>query len=134
MKYAFIDTNVLIDYILNRQGGDDAKQLLMRGQKGDARLSASFLTFANMAYIVRGKADVYGLFEMLTQFVDVLPMDERQLQATLSKKVRDFEDMLQYQCAKAAGCEVIITNNKRDFEEFSDWPIMTAEEFLSQTE
>ncbi len=85
-----------------------------------------------MAYILKGKADVYELFAMLTQFVDVLPMDGRQLQAALGQKVRDFEDMLQYQCATVAGCEVIITNNKRDFQEFSALPTMTAEEFLSQ--
>lgn len=132
MKKVFLDTNILIDYVLNRQGGSDAKQLLTRARAGEVNLSASLLTFANMAYILKGKADVYGLFALLTQFVNVLPMDGNQLQAALGRKVRDFEDMLQYQCAKAAGCEVIITNNKRDFEEFSDLPVMTAEEYLAQ--
>lgn len=132
MKKVFLDTNILIDYVLNRQGGSDAKQLLTRARAGEVNLSASLLTFANMAYILKGKADVYGLFAMLTQFVDALPMDGNQLQAALGQKVRDFEDMLQYQCAKVAGCEVIITNNKRDFEEFSDLPVMTAEEYLVQ--
>lgn len=132
MKKVFLDTNILIDYVLNRLGGSDAKQLLTRARAGEVNLSASLLTFANMAYILKGKADVYGLFAMLTQFVDVLPMDGNQLQAALGQKVRDFEDMLQYQCAKVAGCEVIITNNKRDFEEFSDLPVMTAEEYLEQ--
>lgn len=32
MKQVFLDTNILIDYVLNRQGGDDAKQLLTRGK------------------------------------------------------------------------------------------------------
>ena len=132
MKQVFLDTNILIDYVLNRQGGDDAKQLLTRGKNKEINLCASLLTFANMAYILKGKADVYGLFAMLTQFVDVLPMDGQQLQAALGQQVRDFEDMLQYQCAKIANCEVIITNNKRDFEDFSVLPIMTADEFLSQ--
>ena len=68
---------------------------------------------------------------MLTGFVNVLPMDGSQLQAALGWQVRDFEDMLQFQCAKAGSCDIIITNNKRDFAEFSDLPIMTADEFLS---
>lgn len=131
MKSIFLDTNILIDYVLNRAGGKDAEQLLMRGRKGDVRLSASLLTFANMAYILKGKIDFYGLFTMLTGFVKVLPMDDSQLQAALVRQVRDFEDMLQFQCAKAGDCEVIVTNNKRDFEEFSDLPVMTADEFLS---
>ena len=49
-----------------------------------------------------------------------------------SFEVKDFEDMLQYQCAKAAGCDVIITNNKRDFYAFSDLPFLTSMEFLLQ--
>ena len=131
MKNVFLDTNILIDYVLNRPGGNDAEQLLMHGRKGDVNLSASLLTFANMAYILKGKIDIYGFFTMLTGFVNVLPMDGSQLQAALGWQVRDFEDMLQFQCAKAGSCDIIITNNKRDFAEFSDLPIMTADEFLS---
>ena len=49
MKNVFLDTNILIDYVLNRPGGKDAEQLLMHGRKGDVSLSASLLTIANMA-------------------------------------------------------------------------------------
>jgi predicted nucleic acid-binding protein len=132
MKRVFLDTNILIDYIQARAGGDDAKQLLMRGRDGEVRLYASFLTFANMAYILDGKADIYELFAMLTGFITVLPMDSDQLQAALSQRVKDFEDMLQYQCAKVAGCDTIITGNKRHFTDFCDLSLMTANEFLTE--
>ena len=134
MKRVFLDTNILIDYIQARAGGDDAKQLLMRGRDGDIDLYASFLTFANMAYILDGKTDIYGLFAMLKGFIKVLPMDSDQLQAALAHQVKDFEDMLQYQCAKVAGCEVIVTGNKRHFTEFSNLPLMTANELLTEME
>lgn len=58
MKHVFLDTNILIDYVQARAGGDDAKQLLVRGRDGDIELYASFLTFANMAYILDGKTDI----------------------------------------------------------------------------
>ena len=29
MKNVFLDTNILIDYVLNRPGGNDAEQLLI---------------------------------------------------------------------------------------------------------
>lgn len=132
MKRVFLDTNILIDYIQARAGGDDAKQLLMRGHDGEVSLYASFLTFANIAYILHGRADIYEMFSMLTDFITVLPMDSDQLQAALSLRVKDFEDMLQYQCAKAAGCDTIITGNKRHFTEFCDLPLMTANEFLTE--
>ena len=132
MKRVFLDTNILIDYIRARAGGNDAKQLLMRGRDGEVTLCASFLTFANMAYILEGKADIYEFFAMLTGFITVLPMDSDQLQAALSRPAKDFEDMLQYQCAKVAGCDIIVTGNKRHFKEFCDLPLMTANELLAE--
>jgi len=33
---------------------------------------------------------------------------------------------------KAAGCDVIVTNNKRDFHAFCELPFLTSEEFLLQ--
>lgn len=132
MKNVFLDTNILVDYALGREHGVDAKQLLQHVMNGDVSLSASYLTFANMAYILNGKVDVYAFFGLLHSFVRVLPNDDSQMLAALGRRVRDFEDMLQYQCAKAAGCDVIVTNNGRDFAEFSDLPFMSAADFLRQ--
>lgn len=130
MKSVFLDTNILIDYALGREFGDDAEQLLQYGKNGKVRLSASYLTFANMAYILKGKADVYELFKELCEFISVLPNNDGQLVAAMGQRVRDFEDMLQYQCAKAAECEIIITNNGKDFAEFCKIPFMSAADFL----
>jgi len=52
MKRVFLDTNILVDYALGREHGDDAEQLLQHGKNGTVSLSASYLTFANMAYIL----------------------------------------------------------------------------------
>ena len=95
-------------------------------------MSASYLTFANMAYIVKGKADIYSMLEYLHTLIRVLPNDDDQMLAAIAQPVRDFEDMLQYQCAKAAGCDAIVTNNGRDFAGFCNIPVMTAEELLGQ--
>lgn len=76
------------------------------------------------------KIDIYELFGDLNQFITVLPMDEDQFQAALKQPVSDFEDMLQYQCAMAGNCDIIITNNKKDFESYSVLPISTAADFM----
>ena len=81
MSKVFIDTNILLDYYLNR---------------------------------------------------DPLAMDRQQLRNAIDTPCKDFEDMLQYQCAVAGGCDVIITNNKKDFAEFSQLPLYTAEEYLNE--
>ena len=130
MKRVFLDTNILVDYALGREYGDDAEQLLQRGYDGEITLVASYLTFANIAYILKNKVDIYGLLGDLCQFITVLPTDNEQLQMALTQRVRDFEDMLQYQCAKASGCDIIVTNNKRDFADFCELPLVTAAELL----
>jgi predicted nucleic acid-binding protein len=131
MKKVFLDTNILVDYALGRKLVNDAVQLLQRGYEGEFCLQASYLTFANMAYILKTKVDIYALFHDLCRYITVLPTDNTQLQAAMGKQVRDFEDALQYQCAKANNCDVIITNNGKDYAEFCDLPFMTAAEFLN---
>ena len=131
MKKVFLDTNILIDYVTGREHSDDASQLLQRGRDGELSLAVSFLTFANIAYILGKKINIYELFTDLCRYITILPMDSSQFLSALGQRVHDFEDMLQYQCAKHAGYDVIVTNNKRDFTEFCDMPLMTAEEFLS---
>lgn len=62
----------------------------------------------------------------------MLPLTPTDMRNAIGNPVKDFEDMLQYQCALAAGCDVIVTNNKKDFHEFCRIPFLTAEEFLLQ--
>ena len=134
MKKVFLDTNILLDYGLEREKADVAGAILEMGQQGIIEIYASYLSYANMGYILRDHptAERYELIRMMRQPVEVLPCDAAQLDAGLGFEVKDFEDMMQYQCAKAAGCDVIVTNNKQDFQQFCDLPFLTSEEFLLQ--
>ena len=134
MKRVFLDTNILLDYGLDREQADNAEKILALGMLGVIELYASYLSYANMGYILRHHpiAEIYTLIRMMRQPVEVLPCDAAQLDAGLGFEVKDFEDMMQYQCAKAAGCDVIVTNNNRDFHEFCELPFLTSEEFLLQ--
>ena len=69
---------------------------------------------------------------MLAEDITMLPLLPENVRNTIDHPTRDLEDMMQYQCAKAAGCDVIVTNNKRDFHEFCELPFLTSEEFLLQ--
>ena len=134
MKKVFLDTNILLDYGLEREKADYAGAILEMGRRGIIEIFASYLSYANMGYILRDHptAERYELIRMMRQPVTVLPCDAAQLDAGLWLEVKDFEDMMQYQCAKAADCDVIVTNNKRDFHEFCELPFLTSEEFLLQ--
>ncbi len=130
----FLDTNVLLDFVENRQNREYAETIIELGKAGEIQLFASYLTLANMGYILRHRTqeERYSILKNVRKIVAVLPCDAAQLDKTLAEPVNDYEDMLQYQCALAANCDVIVTNNKRDFQEFCKIPFYTSEEFLLQ--
>lgn len=134
MEKVFLDTNILLDFVDNREKLEYAKTIVELGKMGVFELFASYLSYANMGYILRHRSqeERYRMIQSARNIATVLPCDATQLDKTLSNPVKDTEDMLQYQCALAAGCDVIVTNNKRDFFEFCQLPFMTSEEFLLQ--
>ena len=42
----------------------------------------------------------------------------------------DFEDALQIACAESNTVNILVTNNKKDFERFTDLPVYTSKEFV----
>ena len=137
MKRVFLDTNILMDAIAFRQHGAEANLLLDMSRANLIQTCAAVMSFATLSYLLRHrtKEDIHQIFDNLIDAIEILPMDNKQFYESMALgPVRDFEDMLQYQCAKANGCDVIITNNGRDYAEFCDLPFMTAAEFLHKLE
>ena len=136
MTKVFLDTNIIMDFVENRERREYAETIIELGKRGVIKLYASFLSFANMGYILRHRSqeERYRMISNARKVVTILPCDADQLDNTLDNPVKDYEDMLQYQCALAAKCDVIVTNNKRDFYEFSQLPFLTSEEFLLQVD
>lgn len=135
MKHLFLDTNILMDAIECREYGDEANAILDLARANFLKVSAATASFVTMSYLLRkhSKEDILQMFVFLSGVVSLLPVDAAQFGEALQfGPVNDFEDMMQYQCAKAAGCDVIITNNGKDFADFCDLPLMTAAEFLSE--
>ena len=134
MKRVFLDTNIMLDLAMHRDHFDAALAIMKGAYDGYFEIFASTLSFANIAYILRKEPQdkVCGVVEMLAEDITMLPLLPENVRNTIDHPVRDLEDMLQYQCAKAAGCDVIVTNNKRDFHEFCELPFLTSEEFLLQ--
>ena len=133
MKRLFLDTNILIDYIDNRAGADEAEQIFACGFSGEAPLYATSLTFANMAYIIKGRTqqEKYDALNQMAGVVEIIDLRKQEVIAAISQPVKDFEDMLQYQCAKTAGCDYIVTNDRRHYD-FSDIPHFTSADFVKQ--
>ena len=115
----FLDTNILLDIIEGRQqfllASSNVFDLGIRGQ---IQIFATPLTFANCVYTARKNVGyeqaVKGL-KILKSYVQTAPMDDVQVTDALNSDMPDFEDMLQYEAAYEAGCDLIITRNKKHF-------------------
>jgi len=135
----FLDTNVLLDVLLERPGFQSALKLLQAGSDGRVSLCTSILSMANIAYVLR-KTTNPGLLtptlKQLSSLMEVLPMDAAQLDNAILLSGPDFEDVLQAVCAVQGGCPQLITRNPKHFNIqpglLSDWTpprILTPEAF-----
>ena len=129
----FLDTNILLDYGQAREEFLYAKAIMELGEQKKIQLYASYLSYANMGYILRhySREDMWILINDMRKGIHVLPTDSIQLDEVLKHApVKDYEDLLQYECAVMGECDFIVTNNKRDFLEFCEIPVYTSKEFL----
>lgn len=138
----FLDTNVLLDVLLERPGYEAALDVLQLGSDGKATLCTSYLSMANIAYVLRKEFSggiLLPTLKQISSLLEVLPMDGVQLQQALLLSGPDFEDILQAVCAVAAGCRIILTHNTKHFAIHRglapDWvqpEALTPEAFLQQ--
>ena len=114
----FLDTNILLDLLLERDGYQDSVILFQMQDEGKLTLCVSILTMVNVGYVYRktvGQNMALANLKYLSALVKVLPMDEDQLQRALLLNGRDFEDVLQAACASSGQCDYLITRNDKDY-------------------
>ncbi|MBF9222091.1 type II toxin-antitoxin system VapC family toxin [Hymenobacter ruricola] len=120
MKHWFLDTNVLVDFLINRQPfALEAAALFELGRQQRVVLYAASLSFATVYYLVRqGRSheQALALVAQLERLVQVVAVDGPTVRAALSGEFRDFEDGLQYFSARSMPLvEAIVTRNAKDF-------------------
>ena len=140
MDKLFIDTNIILDILLERGDYSACLEILQMGDDGKVLLCTSYLSLANVAYIIRkdfSNTDKVLTLKQLSSIMTVLPMDGAQFDRALFLDGPDMEDIFQAECAASAGCDYIITHNPQHFGITSvllkDWTcprVMTPEEYL----
>ncbi len=136
MRHVFVDTDVILDMILERQPFFlDAARLFMRIQDKEVIGSVSSLVFSNLFYILRkqlSKPEAFSALRKLRLLVEVLPVDSAVIDKALASSFTDFEDAIQYYAAEARGADAVITRNKGDFKH-ARLPVFTAGEWLQHS-
>lgn len=130
----FLDTNILVDVIEQRDGHTDCERIMATNEIDDChRVYTSFLAVADIAYICRkkGKEAVIGIIKSISKNVNVLSMNSMILQKLDEFRSPDIEDCIQICCAEIEGCTVIITDNVEHFKEYTDIPVFSPQEFVA---
>lgn len=137
MRHVFIDADVILDLILQRQPFfTDAARLFTRIQEGELTGSVSSLIFSNLFYVLRrllSKEQALEALRRLRLLVGVLPVDSDIVDRALASSFTDFEDAIQYYAATAGNMDAIITRNKRDYR-LAQLPVFTAGEWFQRAE
>lgn len=133
MKHYLVDTNVIIDLLLNREGADAAAALIDGAENGAYRLSICSLSYTNIYYSLRKYLTHEERIKCLMQISEVLssaPVDGNVIASALRSGWSDFEDAVQYHAALSAGVtDGIVTRNEKDFI-LSNIPIIDSVEFM----
>lgn len=116
--HIFIDTNIFLDLILKREKFQEALLILNSIEKKIFDASILDITILNIDYVAKKQIQNTDSFlYTVNQLFQVLGASNQTIKKALSIDNNDLEDNIQYICAKEAGCEVIITNDKNFYSE-----------------
>ena len=135
MKNLFLDTNVVIDILVNREPfAENAEKIFNHSFKKRINIFISAVTYNNIFYILRKeysqKQTIKCLVDLM-KITEVIGVTKSILESSLKSEFNDFEDAIQYYSATSINkMDVIVTRNIKDFKK-SDLPVLTPDEVIS---
>ena len=135
MKQIFMDTNVVIDFLADRQPFSiDAARLFDLGIDGKARIFISAVSYNNIYYVLRQSLSnnaTIELLEELAEMTEIADVTATIIRKSLKTNFKDYEDAIQYYCALSISkIDFIVTRNIRDFKK-STIPVLTPTEAIA---
>lgn len=119
MKKLYLDSNIILDFLLNRQPfAEAASDLLIAAEQGKVTLLVSSLTFITAHYVVSkatGKTAATVALASLFIRISTVAVDASVISQALQSGMPDFEDAVQLFIALAAGADAIVTRDPRGF-------------------
>lgn len=130
-----IDTNVLIDFLADRQPFSiSAGRLFTLSLNKKIKIFISAISYNNIYYILKQNSTHKETIKILTELsamTEVIDLTMNILTNALKSEFKDFEDAIQYYSALTnAEIDKIITRNTKDFK-LSEIAVMTPDEVLS---
>jgi predicted nucleic acid-binding protein len=122
MKIVFVDTNILIDILIDRHPFSKyAIEIFKTAENGKVKLYTSSHSFATTHYVLKKYMDEKDLRELLfsvLNFVTPVPVDLNIIKRSLLSKHKDFEDAIQIFAANTIdNLDYIVTRDLKDFKD-----------------
>lgn len=129
-----IDTNVLMDILFARDPYlADSITVLHMCEDDFAEAVVSAKTITDVYYFLRkslkDETGARNVIKKIMSMVTVCDIKAQHLKDAIDLGNADFEDAVQAACAKAEGCKLIISRNKKDYER-TGMKCLTPEEFV----
>jgi predicted nucleic acid-binding protein len=135
LKHLFLDTNIVLDLLGNREPHHlPAAQLFEYAERGDVTLYLSALSYNNLYYILKKSLATRDLVQVLSQLQGLtrtLSMTDSMIESALASKFSDFEDALQYVAAQSdPTIQAIVIRDRKGFKH-SKIAVLSAEEAVA---
>lgn len=133
MKTAFVDTDIMLDYLLEREPFyANALNLMNVGATNKVKLFISVMTVATLIYFLEKKfnrKEIQQKIKLLRTFVSIAEGGSKDVDEISDSGFHDLEDALRHAVARNNKADVLVTRNKNDYK-LAMLPVMNAAEFL----
>ncbi len=138
MKHIFLDTNVLIDFLADRKPLSlEAAKIFNYSFKKKVTIYVAAVSYNNIYYILRQSCThsvTIKILNELQEWTEAIDVSKDVVRKALKSEFKDFEDAIQYNCAKTLNkIDCIVTRDTKDFKT-SSIPTMTPKEALTMIE
>lgn len=122
MKRVYVDTNILIDFLIDRPPFTKAAiAIFSMADKKRVKLFTSSHAYATTHYILKKhieEAALRALLLSLLDYIELIPVDINIIKRSLASKHKDFEDAIQIFTANSIDqIDFIVTRNLKDFKD-----------------
>lgn len=129
-----VDVNIFEDIFRLRTGWEASLAVVAQVESGKITGSVSALTPPILYFLRRRtqseRASRRAVRQVLNNF-NIIPLGREILETAYESSLPDFEDSIQFESAKIAGVDRIVTRNRRHFRQ-GEIIILTPEELLKE--
>ena len=136
MKHVFLDTNILVDILANRQPFYKASSEIYKlGLRKQMFFYTSSNTISTLHYLLKKfieEDSIRKSLDEITNVLSIIPVDINIIKKSLKSSHRDFEDAIQITSAQSIhNMDCIVTRDLKDFKT-SEIKVFTPDEFLTK--